>query len=398
MVYADFIELVAQRDVRPERPDAEDAPHLSDAIWKFAQTCWAKDPAQRPTASAVCHTLSLLHDNASIAQPNLSRKPSLMISQPSPPSPLILQTNITMQGHTDKVYCATFSPDGKYIVSGSVDRTIRLWNAQSGSPVLGPLKMHTKTVVCVAFSPSGRQIASGSHDNTVRVWDALTGRVVAGPLKGHTNGITSVIFSPDGERVVSCSYDRTIRVWDAETGDSFLSPLTGHTDTVRDVKFSGDGTQMVSCSHDGTIRVWDASSGQLIQGPLRGHEDKVYSVAFSLSGKIIVSVPRRGPIGVWDIDTGTLLCEPTRWSMTAAVPMVFASNSNTIAVSPNGKWIVCCMDSTSKVQIMDLRTGQVVTTFDAHTNQVQSVTFSSDSRRILTTSDDKTIRIHTLNM
>jgi WD40 repeat protein len=395
VVYADFIDLVAQRDVRPERPDIEDAPHLSDAIWKLMQTCWIKDPTRRPTASAVCHMLSQLHDDTSIAKPK--PKPSHVISQPSSPLPLTFQKNITMRGHTDMVLCATFSADGKYVVSGSVDHTIRIWDAQSGNLVLGPLEMHTDDVICVAFSPSGRRIASGSYDHTVWVWDAMTGHAVAGPLEGHTGPIMSVCFSPNGERLVSSSVDRTIRVWDPETGDTLLSPLTGHSDIVCDVKFSGDGTRMVSCSDDKTIRVWDTRSGRLIHGPLRGTEDRVFIVAFSLDGKKIVSVPEHGAGCVWDTDTGTLLCRPTKWSTTVAVPVVFTPNSKTIAVSLDGKWIVSCVENSCAVLIMDLRTGKNVGHFNVHTDQVSSVTFSPDGKRILTASYDKTIHIHVFN-
>jgi WD40 repeat protein len=222
----------------------------------------------------------------------------------------------------------------------------------------------------------------------------MTGHAVAGPLEGHTELIWSVCFSPNGERLVSSSGDRTIRVWDPETGDTLLGPLTGHSDVVGDVKFSGDGTRMVSCSDDKTIRVWDTRSGRLIHGSLREHKDPVYFVAFSLDGKKIVSVSKHGAVCVLDTDTGTLLCGPTEWSTTVAVPMVFTPNSNTGAVSPDGKWIVGSLQNTCTVLIMDLRTGKDVATFNVHTDQVGSVAFSPDGKRILTASDDKTIRIH----
>jgi len=402
---ADFIELVTRRNVRPERPDVEDAPHLSDAIWKLAKTCWVKDPTKRPTASAVCHTLSQLCDSTPVAQPKL--KPSShKISPPSSPLSLVPHMNVAMRGHTAEVWCAAFSVDGKYVVSGSADHTIRVWDAQSGNPILGPLETHTDAVGCVAFSPNGKRIASGSWDNTVRVWDALTGRAVTGPLKGHTDDISSVSFSPDSKRFASCSYDGTVRVWEPDTGKNLLGPLTGHTDAIRDVKFSGDGTRMVSCSDDGSIRVWDAKSGQLIQGPLKG-QGVVFLVVFSLDGKKIVSVSQNAAVGtvgavsavgVWDTDTGALLCEPTRYNASLAVPKVFTPSSNTAAVSPNGQWMAGCVDNSCTVELWDLRTGQKVATFDVHADQVTSVAFSPDSKRILTASFDKTIRIHTLNL
>jgi WD40 repeat protein len=382
--YVDFIDLVVQRDVRPERPDDEDAPQLSDAVWELAERCWVKDPKLRPIASAVCDTLLHLLETAAISQPQLSNLPQ----------------NLTLRGHTNWVVCATFSPDGKYIVSGSDGCTIIVWDAQTGNIALGPLKMHTKGVGCVAFSPNGRQIASGSVDKTILVWDAVTGKVVAGPFKGHTNCILSVCFSPNGKQIASGSHDNSIRVWDAQTGYLLVGPLTGHTEGVTSVVFSGDGKKLASGSKDKTIRVWDVKSGRLIWGPLRGHNHNVRFVGFSSDGKRIVSVSYGGDVCVWNTDTGALVSGPSKQHEEGALAVVFTPRSTfDCAVSPNGKWIAENATNNYKtVQVWDAKTGQVVATFSEHTEEVWSVTFSPDSKQILTTSMDKTIQVHTLDL
>ena len=109
----------------------------------------------------------------------------------------------------------------------------------------------------VSFSPDGTRIVSGSGDKTVRVWDALSGQCVLGPLEGHTDWVRSVSFSPDGTRIVSGSYDKTVRVWDASSGECVLGPLEGHASYVWSVSFSPDGSRIVSGSRDKTVRVWD---------------------------------------------------------------------------------------------------------------------------------------------
>ena len=117
---------------------------------------------------------------------------------------------------------------------------------------------HTRYVTSVAFSPDGTRIVSGSEDNSVRIWDAERGMQIGGPLQGHPDYVTSVAFSPDGKRIVSGSDDTSLRVWDAEREVQIGSPLEGHTWYVRSVAFSPDGTRIVSGSCDRTVRVWDA--------------------------------------------------------------------------------------------------------------------------------------------
>ena len=127
------------------------------------------------------------------------------------------------------MYSVAFSPDGKRIVSGG-DKTVRLWDADTGQPIGAPLSGHDNTVLSVAFSPDGRRIASGSFDNTVRVWDADTGQPIGPPLTGHTDWVTGVAFSPDGSRIVSASHDKTLRVWPGPTAwpDMLCDKLTAN--------------------------------------------------------------------------------------------------------------------------------------------------------------------------
>ena len=121
-----------------------------------------------------------------------------------------------LQGHTDIVYSVAFSPDGRHIVSGSMDYTVQVWDAQAGIQVGKPLQGHTNGVWSVAFSPDGTHIVSGSEDCTIQVWDAQTGVQVGKPLQGHTGSVWSVAFSPDGKHIVSGSADHTIQVWDLQ--------------------------------------------------------------------------------------------------------------------------------------------------------------------------------------
>ena len=140
---------------------------------------------------------------------------------------------------------------GTRIVSGSYDKSVRVWNAPTGKS-LTTLNGHTSNVTSVAFSSDGTRIVSGSEDWSVQVWDALMGKALTA-LNGHTHNVTSVAFSSDGTRIVSGSEDWSVQVWDASTGKE-LKTLYGHTDTVTSVAFSSDDT---SGSYDQSVRVWN---------------------------------------------------------------------------------------------------------------------------------------------
>lgn len=287
------------------------------------------------------------------------------------------------EGHVDHITSVSYSPNGKRIVSGSWDATIRIWDAETGEQIGKPLVGHEHFVNAVAYSPDGNRIVSGSHDNTIRIWDAETGIQIDKPIKGHTHLISAVAYSYDGKFIASGSWDKTIRIWDAETGEQIGESFKGHTSAVVSVSYSPNGKMIVSSSWDKTIRIWNAKTGEQIGKPIGGHDDSVNSVIFSFDGKRIVSGSNDKTIRIWDVNTRKQIGNAMR----------NAEAINSIALSKNETRIVSS-GFDKMIRIWNVDTGkQVGETLMGHDAWVTSLSCSPDEKRVASGNKDKTIQI-----
>ena len=214
-----------------------------------------------------------------------------------------------LEGHTGAVKAVALLADGKRAISGSDDKTIRVWDLEGGVPPR-VLEGHTNQVNAVAISANGKRAISGSGsfvssiDNSVRIWD-LEGDQPPHVLKGHTGPVKAVALSADGKRAVSGSYDQTVRVWDLE-GNQPSRVLEGHTSLVLALAMTGDGQRAVSGSQDGTVLVWDLEGNQPPR-ILEGHTSDVRAVALSADGQRVVSGSGDHTLRVWDLKSGNCL-------------------------------------------------------------------------------------------
>ncbi|EMD32072.1 hypothetical protein CERSUDRAFT_99771 [Gelatoporia subvermispora B] len=276
-----------------------------------------------------------------------------------------------------------FSPDATYIVSGSDNGTLRLWDARTGDEILKPLNGHTSGVTSVVFSLDGARIISGSKDRTVRLWDASTGNPILRPLEGHSSGVNSVAISPTGGYVISGSADRTICVWDVENGNTVVR-LIGHTGSVTSLAFSPDGTRIASGSDDGTVRLWNTWTGEGILGPLEGHIGGITSVVFSPDGTRVISGSRDRTIRLWDTNTGNPILRPLKGH---------SGGINSVAISPQGCHVVSGSEDRT-IRLWDASTGDVILgPLEGHTDTIWTVAFSPDGIHIASGSGDRTIRL-----
>ncbi len=171
----------------------------------------------------------------------------------------------SLSGEGNVFMSVAFSRDGTVACAGT-DGSVHLWDTKSGSTLR--LQGHTGPAWSLAFSPDGRYLASGSDDRTVRLWTVATAQPAGTPFEGHAGAVISLAFSPDGRRLVSGSRDRTVRIWNVQTWMPLGPPLRAHLGTVSSVAFTGDGRRVVSASSDFTLRVWDAETGDPIGSPI----------------------------------------------------------------------------------------------------------------------------------
>jgi WD40 repeat protein/predicted Ser/Thr protein kinase len=236
-----------------------------------------------------------------------------------------------LRGHASAVRALAFSPDGTRLVSAAryPDLSPRLWDLATGRDVV--LRGHKNTVLAQAFSPDGKRIATGSRDRAVGIWDADTGRPVA-LLPGHTAPVVRVLFSPNGAYVVSASWDHTLRLWDA-TGGDLLAVLDGHRGPVDAAALGADGQRLASLSQDGTVRLWDVAA--LARNTiLRGHGSFVYDVAFSPDGEHVASAAWDGTVRVWEATTGrqtAVLAHPGGGPGSVVVAVMFSPDGKELA-------------------------------------------------------------------
>jgi glucose repression regulatory protein TUP1 len=225
-------------------------------------------------------------------------------------------------GHTDNIICLDFSRDGRFIVSGSVDTTARIWDTESDnvlvlSPTVPPGVY--ANVYSVAISPDMKLVAAGCWDGIVRIWDVDTGHLVE-QLEGHTESVWSVAFTSDGKGLISGSNDRTMKHWDL-TGfmcnpdrDQPLSATICADPTPASSSADSSAPSPPESAKSGTTVLVDAAStnghgsrGSVCSLDFVGHKDYVEGVAVSLDGQWVVSGSRDQDVRIWNSSTAELV-------------------------------------------------------------------------------------------
>lgn len=352
-------------------------------------------------------------------------------------------------GHRGPVFTVEFSPDGETIATGGFDQRVLLWKPeeqpwtnlellaqgkQIQSPVFTPLDGHTSGVRSLEFSEDGRRLLTGSDDNTLKLWNVETKRTIE-TLKGHDGWIACCTLSPDGQWALSASHDQQVRLWNLggyeETRVLGGHVLNGHSDAVLNATISRNGKHIATASRDRTARLWSAENGRELKTFAEGHSFLSMQAIFSPDGHWLFTAAFDNTVRVWNVAHGTEVARLNHTGRNAALAispdgqfLVTGSDDETakvwslksvfeagqsqqtpepkwvlkdhhreitaVAVSPNGHWIYTG-DARGRGRLWDSKTGKVHHRMQGHSAAITAAVFVPDGSRVLTASRDRTV-------
>ncbi|MCG6552692.1 MAG: protein kinase [Candidatus Magnetominusculus sp. LBB02] len=291
----------------------------------------------------------------------------------------------TYHGHDGAVMSVCFDSAGRFVLSGGIDKTLRLQEIESkGAAIV--FKGHFEGVKSVCLSADASVALSGGIDKTVRLWETSKGRVIK-TLKGHNGRVNAVCITDDGSLAVSASDDKTVKVWDLSSG-SCLKTFSEHTAAVRTVALSMDNRMLLSAGDDCLIKQCEMTTVDFLGllGTFSGHSAPVNSIAISLNGRYAVSGSDDNTVKIWDISSGQ--CLKDLQGHTARVTSVAFTTDVQYVISGS-------FDGTFR--IWSASTGQCLRIFKGHVVGVTAVSISMDGRYAVSAYEDGTMKVWVLD-
>lgn len=297
-------------------------------------------------------------------------------------TPLSQQKTITLSntlfGHTDAVWAVALTQDGQTLVSASADKTIKVWNLETGK-VKATLTGHTDTVRAIALASNDQTLISASGDKTIKIWDMQTFKLKR-TLTSSDAPVWSIAVSSDGQTLVSGYENGSIKIWNFPTGQ-LLRTIRGHNNRVFTVAMSPDGETFATGGIDKNINIWSLYTGKLLR-TITGHQDAVRALAFSRDGKTLTSSSWDKSIKIWNVQTGELL--HTLLGHTSRVVTLSMGFDDKTLVSGS-------IDN--DLRIWDKQTGKLLETLRGHSDWILDVTTNPQKKILVSSSKDKTIKI-----
>ncbi|MCU0546650.1 MAG: serine/threonine protein kinase [Oscillatoriaceae cyanobacterium Prado104] len=300
--------------------------------------------------------------------------------------PAAVQTLAEMD--QNPVWAVAVTPNGRVVVSGNNDGTIRLLHKRHGK-VLRVLGGHSGPVWSVAVSPNGNVLASGGADGTIKLWNLNSGQLLS-YWDGHADGVFSVTFSPDGETLVSVGRDKTVRLWQADTGLE-LENFQGISGEAESAVFSPDRETLAIGSSDGTIELWNWRTGELKQ-TLEGHSDSVWSLAISPDGQTLASGSWDKTVKLWHLSANK---SAQSNSVLLRTLTGHTDKVKSLAFSPDGDKLASG-DLSGTIKLWQANTGEMNGTLKGHSTWVE-LAFNPQDKTLISGSFDDTIKVWQLS-
>ncbi|WP_456460673.1 caspase family protein [Reichenbachiella sp.] len=290
---------------------------------------------------------------------------------------------VIQRGHRAAVRTVAYSPDGKFIATGSRDNSIKLWEVSTSREIRTFLG-HINPVNIVAFDPSGQWLASGSSDNSIIIWEVATGKIKQ-KIEGHDRRVSSLNFNSDGSQLASGGWDRLAYVWSVSTGEKLGeykgNPATGIGVGVQ-VLFSEDDKKLITGNDDGKIIIYNLDS-DVPQDTLRNISPSSCGgcpsfIQLDEKGSKLLSASRRGPVTWWDWKSGKIIKE-------------FSGDGEEYnAVGMKGSTVFVSDEDTLKLWNTS---GKLIRKILVESTEINSATLSPDGRYIAAATNDRVTRI-----
>ena len=290
----------------------------------------------------------------------------------------------TIVGFEQPIKSLVISNDGE-IASANGEAEINLWQVNTGKKV-GILKGHTERVTCLAISCDGRILISGGQDKTIKFWDLQERKIIRtldGYFDGHLGKITALALTPDNQTLISCSADNSLKIWDVD-----LALEIQHicfSSAVTSLAVSPDGQLFCSGGLESELNIRSTKNGQVVRSI--DNQSEIFSLAFSPDGNLLATGGFDRDIKLWDLITGkeiyTLMGHKDRVSK-----VLFSKDGKTLLSS---SW-----DRT--IKLWKLSTGTEIISKEAHSDKINSIAIAPNNRVLVSGSADNTIKLWHCNL